>query len=270
MVEKRLSGEYDLMVGSGTNIQHPWSQGSGDLEEEVMSAGRIVLLIFGVLFILGALLGMLAGGGVIWASQYHKDSEGFHATDPMEIRSAAFAVTSDTIEVDRGASEALNWLGMDRIKVVAENDDPDQPVFIGIADSRDVYAYLSDVKYDEITSLEVFNSSFDLESRPGNTQPEAPGLQDFWLEESEGTGAREIVFDLEEGEYTILAMNADASGGIEMEAVFGIKSSGVVTLIGVGFLVVAVMLLAGGIIMVVFGARSPHPKAPPEIPQQQP
>ena len=235
-----------------------------------MSAGRIVLLIFGIIFILGALFAMVAGGGVIWASQYHKDSEGFHATDPMDIRSAAYAVTSDTIEIDRGASEALNWLGMDKIKAVVESDDPDQPVFLGIADSRDVDAYLSGVKHDEITSLKVFNSSFDLESQPGSTQPEAPGLQGFWLEESEGTGSQEIVFDLEEGEYTVVAMNSDASKGIEMEAVFGIKSSGVIALIGVVFLVIAVMLLAGGILMVVFGARSPRPKAPPAPPQQLP
>ena len=235
-----------------------------------MSAGRIVLLIFGILFILGAILAMLAGGGVIWASQYHKDSEGFHVTSPMQVKSVSYAVTSDTIEIDRGASEALNWLGMDKVKVVAENDDPDQPVFVGIADSRDVYAYLSGVKHDEITSVEVFNSRFDYRRQPGNTQPETPGPQDFWLEEAEGTGAQEIAFDLAEGEYTIVAMNADASEGIEMEAVFGIKSSGVIVLVGVVFLVIAVMLLAGGIIMVVFGARSPRPKAPPAIPQQLP
>jgi len=235
-----------------------------------MSAGRIVLLVVGTLFVLGALLAMVAGGAVIWASQYHKDSEGFHVTDPMEVKSVSYAVTSDTIEIDRGASEALNWLGMDKVKAVAENDDPDQPVFLGIAESRDAYAYLSGVKHDEITSVEVFDSSFEYARKPGNTQPESPGLQDFWLEEAEGTGAQEIVFDLEEGEYTIVAMNADASEGIEMEAVFGIKSSGVIVLIGVVFLVVAVMLLAGGIIMLVFGARSPHPKVPPSVPQQLP
>jgi hypothetical protein len=235
-----------------------------------MSAGRIVLLIFGIFFILASLVAVAAGGGVIWAGQYHKDSEGFHATSPMEIRSMTYAVTSDTIEIDRGASEALNWLGMDKIKAVAENDDPDRPVFLGIADSRDVNAYLSGVKHDEITSLEVFNSSFDLKIQPGITPPEAPGLQDFWLEESEGAGGQEIVFDLEEGEYTIVAMNSDASEGIELEAVFGIKSSGIVVLIGVVFLVIAVILLAGGIIMVVFGARSPRPKVPPAIPPQQP
>ncbi len=233
-----------------------------------MSAGRIVLLVFGTLFILASHVAVAAGGGVIWASQYHKDSEGFHVTNPMEIRSVTHAVISDTIEIDRGASEALDWLGMDRIKVVAENEDPGQPVFLGIAYARDADAYLSGVEHEEITRLEVFNSSFDLKRRPGSTPPEAPGEQDFWLEESEGTGAQEIVLDLEEGEYTIVAMNADASEGIDMEAVFGIKSSGIIVIIGVVFLVIAVVLLVGGIIMVVFGARSPRPKAPPAVPQQ--
>ncbi|MBN2027455.1 MAG: hypothetical protein JW854_11915 [Actinobacteria bacterium] len=228
-----------------------------------MSAGRIVLIVFGAVLILGSLLAIAAGGGVLWASQYHKDGRGFHVTDAMRIKSLAYAVTSDTIEIDRGASEALNWLGMDEIKVEVENEDPSLPVFIGIADSRDVDAYLSDVQHEEITSLEVFNSSFDYERRPGTAQPEPPGTQVFWLEEAEGIGAQEIEFDLEEGEYTVVAMNADATEGIEMEAVFGIKSSGVIVLIGVGFLVLALVLLAGGIVMLIFGARSPRPKVPP-------
>lgn len=235
-----------------------------------MSAGRIVLLIFGILFVLVSIGAMLAGGGVIWASQYHKDAEGFHVTDPMRIRSGTYALISDTIEIDRGASQALNWLGMDKIKVEVENDDPSQSVFVGIAESRDVDAYLSDVKHDEITSMEVFNSSYDYERRPGSIEPEAPGLQDFWLEESEGVGPREIVFDIDEGEYTILAMNGDASEGIEMETVFGIKSSGVVLLLGIGFLFVGILLLVGGIIMVFFGARSPKAEIPPAPPAQNP
>ncbi|MEW6555203.1 MAG: hypothetical protein AB1384_13070 [Actinomycetota bacterium] len=235
-----------------------------------MSAGRIVLLVFGVLFILVALSGLAAGGGVIWASQYHKDSDGFHTTGAMEIESVTYAVVSDTIEIDRGASEALDWLGMDRIKVEAESNEPGQPIFVGVADARDADVYLSGVKHDEITSLEVFNSRFDLERQPGSTQPEAPGSQGFWLEYSEGTGAQEVVFDLEEGDYTIVAMNPDASQGIDMEAVFGIKSSGIIVLVGVVFLVIALVFLAGGIVMVVFGARSPRPKAPPAVPQQRP
>jgi hypothetical protein len=231
-----------------------------------MSAGRIALIIFGGLFILGSLVALAAGGGVIWASQYHKDSQGFHVTDPMRIKSLTYAVTSDTIEIDRGASQALNWLGMDKIRVEVENEDPSLPVFIGIADSRDVDAYLTAVEHEEITSLEVFNSSFDYERQPGSAQPESPGTQDFWLEDAEGVGAQGIEFDLEEGEYTIVAMNADASEGIEMEAVFGIKSSGVIVLIGVGFLIAALAMLAGGIVMLVFGVRRPRPKAPPYPP----
>jgi len=233
-----------------------------------MSAGRIVLIIFGVILILGALVALAAGGGVIWASQYHKDSQGFHITDPMRIKSLTYAVTSDTIEIDRGASEALNWLGMDKIKVEVENEDPSLPVFIGIADSRDADAYLSAVAHEEITGLEVFNSSFDYERKAGTAQPEPPGTQGFWLEETEGIGVQEIEFDLEEGDYTIVAMNADASEGVEMEAVFGIKSSGVIVLIGVGFFVLALVMLAGGIVMLIFGVRRPRQVAPPPPPPQ--
>ena len=99
-------------------------------------------------------------------------------------------------------------------------------------------------------------------------QPELPGDQDFWLEEAGGVGAQEVEFDLAEGEYTILVMNADASEGIEVEAVFGIKSSGVIVLIGVAFLVLAVAALAGGIVMLVFGLRRPRSETTSAPPQQ--
>jgi hypothetical protein len=222
-----------------------------------MSAGRIVLLIVGILFILISIGAMFAGGAVIWASRFHRDADGFHVTDPLRINSGTYAVISDAMEFDEGASKALNWLGLDKIKVEVENDDPSQAVFVGIARSRDIDAYLDDVKHDEITDVEIFDSSFDYERKPGAIQPEPPGMQDFWLEDAEGRGPQEIVFDIEEGEYTILAMNADASDGVDMEAVFGIKSSGVILLLGTVFLVIGIMLLAGGVIMVVFGARSP-------------
>ncbi len=235
-----------------------------------MSAGRIVLLIVGILFILISIGATFAGSAVIWASRFHKDAEGFHVTDPLRINSGTYAVISDAIEFDEGASQALNWLGLDKIKVEVENDDPSQSVFVGIARSRDIDAYLDDVKHDEITDVEIFDSSFDYQRRTGAMQPEPPGTQDFWLEEAEGRGPQEIVFDIEEGDYTILAMNADASEGVDMEAVFGIKSSGVILLLGIVFTVIGILLLAGGVIMVIFGAKSPKGKETATVPPPPP
>jgi hypothetical protein len=235
-----------------------------------MSAGRIVLLVVGILFILISIGAMFAGSAVVWASGFKKDADGFHVTDPLRINSGTYAVISDAIEFDEGASRALNWLGLDKIKVEVENDDPSQPVFVGIARSRDVDAYLDDVKHDEITKMEIFDSSFDYDRQPGDVQPGAPGTQDFWLEDAEGRGPQEIVFDIEEGEFTILAMNADASEGVDMEAIFGIKSSGVILLVGIVFLVIGIMLLVGGVIMVVFGARTPRGQKTASVPPPPP
>ena len=236
-----------------------------------MSAGRIVLLIVGIIFILISIGAMFAGGAIIWASRFHRDAEGFHVTDPLRINSGTYAVISDAIEFDEGASQALNWLGLDKIKIEVENNDPSQSVFVGIARSRDIDAYLEDVKHDEITSVDIFDSSFDYERKPGEMLPEPPGTQDFWVEEAQGRGPQEIVFDIEEGEFTVLAMNADAAEGVDLEAVFGIKSSGVILLLGIVFTIIGVLLLAGGVIMVIFGAKSPkgsQPAVPPPPPVQ--
>jgi flagellar basal body-associated protein FliL len=234
-----------------------------------MSTKSIVLLILGIIFILASVIALLAGGAVVWASQYHKDSEGFHVTDPMDVRSGSYAVISDTIEIDRGASAALDWLGMDIIKVEVENDDSSQPVFIGVADTDDVRDYLDEVEHDEITEIDVFPSRLEYRTRRGDSEPDPPDEQDFWIETSQGTGTQVIGFDLEEGEYTIVAMNADGSAGIDMEVVVGIKSSGLILALGIIFLLVGIGLMAGGVIMVVFGVKSPR-KQPQRIPPPPP
>ena len=241
-----------------------------------MSAKSIVLLILGIAFILVAVFGLLVGGAMVWASQYHKDSEGFHVTDAMDVRSASYAIISDAIEIDRGASVALDWLGMDTIKVEVEGDDSSQAVFIGVADTDDIEDYLDDVEHDEITDLDVFPSRLKYKTRMGDSEPGPPGAQAFWIETSEGTGTQMVEFELEEGEYTIVAMNADGSAGIDIDVIFGIKSSGVILVLGIIFILFGIGLLTGGIIMVVFGAKSPReeqqrippPPSPPPPPAQ--
>lgn len=231
-----------------------------------MSAKRVLLLIFGVLFILGSLTALIAGSALIWASRYHRDAEGFHVTDPIAVISDSYAVVSDTIEVERGASVALRWLGLDTIKVEARSEDPSLPLFIGIAESDEVEDYLSGVEHDEVTDVDLFGSTFEYRRITGRDEPEPPGSLDIWLESSEGAGTRRLEFELEEGEYIVLAMNADASGGLDMEFTFGIKSSVLVLVIGIGFLLLGLAALAGGIVMVVFGARTPRATYPPPPP----
>ncbi|MDY6794032.1 MAG: hypothetical protein SWK76_01935 [Actinomycetota bacterium] len=234
-----------------------------------MSAKRGLLLVFGGGFILGSLLALLAGSAVTWASQYHKDAEGFHITDPIDVRSGAYAVISGIIDIDRGASIALDWLGMDKAKVEAESKDPSQPIFLGIAETGDIRYYLRDVEHDEVTNVDIFPSTIEYETRRGEAAPELPVEQDFWLETSSGVGKQVIEFELKEREYTVLVMKSDGSAGVDIELVFGIKSSGAVLAIGIILLAVGMGLMAGGIIMVVFGARSPR-EQPQRIPPPPP
>ena len=74
-----------------------------------MSTKRILLLIFGGLLILVSVIAILAGGAMVWASQYHKDSEGFHVTDSMDVRSGSYAIISDTIETGELPPPWTGW-----------------------------------------------------------------------------------------------------------------------------------------------------------------
>lgn len=235
----------------------------------VMNTKKVLLLVFGMLFILGAFLALLAGGAMVWASQFRKDAEGFHVTESMEMKSDSYAITSQAIEIDRGASKALYWLGMDTIKVEVESGMSSLPLFVGIAESQDVRGYLRDVEHEEVTDIEVFPSEFKHRLVAGSAQPQPLGSQRFWLQKAEGTGPQRIEFDLEEGEYTIVAMNADASPGVNVEVIFGIKASGVLLALGIIFILIGLAALAAGLVMVIFGARSrPQRIPPPPLPGQ--
>lgn len=70
-------------------------------------------------------------------------------------------------------------------------------------------------------------------------------------------------FELKEGEYAIVVINADASPGVNVELAFGIKASGLLLALGIIFLFIGLAALAAGLFMFVFGARSRPQRIPP-------
>jgi hypothetical protein len=47
--------------------------------------------------------------------------------------------------------------------------------------------------------------------REGQNAPGLPSEQDFWAASAEGTGRQSVLWDVEEGQWTVLIMNADAT-----------------------------------------------------------
>jgi len=224
-----------------------------------MSAGKIVLLIFGVIIVLIS-FGLIAGGAIIfWADAKYVDSAGFLASDTLHIERDSHAVVAGPIEIDEVALKVLRGLGVITIfEFQGVNNNPSKPIFMGVADESDLESYLNNVDYDEITSIDFgWHLDFDevrYVNHPGTLMPSAPDSETIWTASVDGTATQKLVWETEVGSYSIIMMNGDGSGGIDLDVVFKAKIPSIVGW-GIGLLVVGIVLLIIGSLMIFLAVR---------------
>jgi hypothetical protein len=235
------------------------------------TVGRVIGVVVGsILGLVG--LGLLAGGVVLtWAALTDRDDDGFVHTDTERFSSGGFAITSDDIDLGSD-TEAGDW-GLDvgdlvRVRVRATTADPAAPVFVGIARTNDVDAYLAGVPHDVVRDVDWDPFRLDYRAVPGAAEPAAPTEQTIWVASTTGTARQEIVWEPENGSWTVILMNADAARGVAADVEIGVEIRHiwviVASLLGGG-----VLLLAGGVALIIAMSRAatrpsvPPPGAPP-------
>ena len=223
-----------------------------------MSAGRILLLIFGaIVALVGTIVVTVAIVG-LWASA-QRDDDGYFATDFHRFESSGHAVVSE--EVDLGAQPESDLVGdlgdIARVRVVVEGG----PIFVGIGPEREVRAYLRGVPHDEVEDVDFDPFRPEYEPQAGSRAPPRPGAQDFWVERSQGQGFQRIDWDLREGSWVLVVMNADGSPGVSALVSLGLRVTHLLAIILV-LLLVGLALLGGGVTMIVFAARRRGPPEP--------
>ena len=222
-----------------------------------MSAGRIVLIVFGAIFLLIS-IGMLVGGGaLVWVDQALTDSEGFITTDTINLERSSYAITTHPADVDYRGWWPWGWNNSVTIKVEGENNNLSKQIFIGIADESDVTEYLSGVNYDEVKEFEIHPYKVSYIRHYGSSAPERPIDQTFWVDEAYGSGVQTLEWDLEEGTWVLMLMNTDGSAGIDLSGVIGIKVPWIFG-VGLGVLIGGIVLLIISIVMIVLASRSPR------------
>jgi Domain of unknown function (DUF4389) len=138
-----------------------------------------------------------------------------------------------------------------RLRVASPGDGP---VFVGIARSRDVNAYLQGVAHDQIRGVTFDPFSFDADRSTGGRSPVAPARQSFWAATAQGTGTQTLRWDVRSGTWSVVAMNADGSPGVVVDASIGAKVRYVLAA-GIGLLVIGLAALAGGLALSIRGLR---------------
>ena len=214
------------------------------------TAGLIASSILG-LFGLAILIGGLA---LIAVHALARDDDGFYSTGSEQLHSTGYALATD--QLDFGASAAgvgIDDLGA-TIRVEASSTDG-RPLFVGLGPTTDVAGYLDGVAHSEI--VDFGDGNVDYAQHQGGPPTGPPGAQSFWVAQAEGTGEQRVDWDVDTGNYTAVAMNANGGRGVDIDA----KAAGKVSWflwVGIGLTVIGLLLVGATIVLISRLGRRPE------------
>jgi hypothetical protein len=240
-----------------------------------VKVGKIVLLAVGSVVALLS-LALLAGGGfLLWAHLSLRDDEGFYTTGVSRFATQTYALASEGLEV----VDVPDWLfdegRLGTIRIRGASTDPSRELFVGVGPRDSVDAYLARVEHDVVVDVDFHDT--DLEDadvryrrQAGSSPPADPAAQPFWAATASGPGTQTLTWEVAEGTWAVIVMNADGSRPVAADLSFGAKV-GAVFPIAIGLLAGGGVLLLVGIAVVALGARGwpapgPGPAAAPGPP----
>lgn len=227
-----------------------------------MSAGKILLLIFGVIILLIS-FGLIAGGSnLLWVNARHVDDEGFFTSSTLHIDRDSNAVVIGPIELDEVALRVLRTIGVITIfEVEGMNNNPSKQIFMGVADQANLGNYLDNVAYDE---MNLVNRGWRLDfskvtyvSHSGASLPTVPSSESIWTVSKVGEGPQILEWETEKGNHSIVLMNDDGSKGVDIDMIFKTKIPSIVGY-GLGLLIAGIVFLIVGGLMIFRAVRQRH------------
>ncbi len=221
----------------------------------------------------GTLVGLIglallaAGVAGLWAHGSLRDDDGYFTSDTERFATPLRAIASEDLDVADVPGGSDRWASL---RIRAERPDG-RPVFLGVGPQAQVDRFLAGVPHTVITDLDLDPFRATYAPRPGRRAPAPPGGEAFWAAQASGPGEQTLTWDVEGGDWRIVAMNPGGSAGVAVDASAGVKVSWLLG-IAIGATILGVLLLGGGIAMAVLGggARAPRPGRPPPRPRRPP
>jgi hypothetical protein len=171
----------------------------------IIASGVVALLSLGFL---------TAGGLLLWADS-NKDDQGYISSGTDRYSTRTHALATDNLDFDLDGAESLVDEGVfGELRVRAESNDG-KPVFVGIARTSDVDDYLRGTSHAIVSDIDYSPFHADYDVRGGVGSPGAPGDQRFWAATAEGDSRQELTWDVEDGDWSVVVMNADGSAGVD-------------------------------------------------------
>lgn len=202
---------------------------------------KVLLLIVGLLFATTGLGLITAGAGAVVTHAVARDDDGFFRPPRMHLQSPTRALVSEEIHLGGDIADGAWYpedVGTVRLEVGSAGE---RPLFVGIGPSDEVQTFLSGTTFDRLDEYGGGVASY--ERSPGEREVARPTDQDFWVATSVGTGDRSLDWEIANGNWTVVVMNADASPGVDVSARAGLRT---------GWVLIAGLLLLGGALVALF------------------
>lgn len=183
--------------------------------------GRILAAVVGSLLAMGS-LGMLSGGAALAVGDnLLRDDNGYLMGSARTFDSPGLAVTSQAVELETasaGVDLASRWLGT--VRVVARSRTTDD-VFVGLAPSADVDAYLAGAAHSTVVDPSGADGDPVTTYVEGDTPVLVPGEETFWVAAAAGPGTQELTWEPEDGDWTLVVMNAAGTAPVATRVAVG-------------------------------------------------
>jgi hypothetical protein len=139
-------------------------------------------------------------------------------SDTELLTTETYAISSVPLEVhvdDTAGFVPESLLGRAKLTATAPAGTE---LFLGVAPTADVERYLSDVAHASLTDLA---GGPTYETSTGGAPPMVPADADIWRASTTGSGEVTVSWPVEGGSWTVVAMNADGSMGVEADVAAG-------------------------------------------------
>ena len=209
-----------------------------------LSGGRLAAVIGGVASLLLAAVLLLAGTGFLYADS--RKDDGYFSTERERMTTPTYAIATDDLEIE-GDTIGDALYGKVRLEL-----DGTKPLFAGIARTGDVDDYLASSSHTTLTDIDVDPFRPEYRDATGTAAPGRPADETFWAASTtDGT----LTWDVEDGDWSVVVMNADGSKGVDARVSAG-ASVPFLDELGYGLSVASLVLLVlGGTLIAVARPR---------------
>jgi hypothetical protein len=167
--------------------------------------------------------GALAVGVLAFWGDGQKDERGYLSTSAESFATGTHAIATDNLDIDLdGAEELVDSTGLSDIRLDVESQS-DKPIFVGIARTDQVSSYLSGVSHTVLRDVDFDPFEARYSRQAGERRAAAPGDERIWAASTQGAGPQTLTWDVEDGDWSIVVMNADGSPGVQADVSAGAK-----------------------------------------------